>query len=251
METLLKQIIDNKLVELKEKKRQCRNFVYALTHQKTGDIAIIAEIKLATPTAGILGMANEVVRRARSYERAGADAISVVTDNKYFGGRPDFISSIKKSVSLPILMKDFVIDPYQVYEAKIIGADALLFIAKILTKRQLKKLVSIAVDIGIEPVVEVQNADELGSALALSERHRVECVAVNARNLDDFQVDINRACSLLKLIPKEKLALGFSGVKGRDEVEKYKQAGAKAVLVGNALMKTTNIMGFIKSLKSI
>lgn len=251
MQIKLDEIIKNKFKEVAEKKKRERDFVRSILNPKFGNISIISEIKIATPIKGVLSREKDVCLKSVMYERGGADAISVVTDNKYFGGSLDFIRDVKNEVSLPVLMKDFIIDPYQIFEAKIIGADALLFIAKILTKRQLKEFILLASSLGIEPVVEVQNADELRNVLALSERQRVECVAVNARNLDDFQVDINQACSLLKLIPKEKLALGFSGVKGRDEVEKYKQAGAKAVLVGNALMKTTNIIGFIKSLKSI
>lgn len=251
MNNILEEIITNKKREIKETTETGRNFLERIRKQGSGDVGLIAEIKLASPTAGVLGREEDVVARSVIYEIEGADAISVVTDGKYFGGNMDLVRKIKKAVLLPVLMKDFIIDPYQVYEAKIFGADALLFIAKILTKRQLKKLVALAKDLGIEPVIEVQNTEELRSVLALSDCERVECVAVNARNLTDFKVNIDEACKLMRLIPKDKFAFGFSGVKGRGEAEKYKQAGAKAILVGTALMRTENIKDLIKNIKGI
>ncbi len=251
MNNILEEIITNKKREIKEKTETGRNFLERIRKPGVGDVGLIAEIKLASPTNGVLGREEDVVARSVIYEREGADAISVVCDSKYFGGKPDFIPKIRKVVSLPVLMKDFIIDPYQVYEAKIFGADALLFIAKILTKRQLKKLVALAKDLVIEPVVEIQNAEELRSVLALSDCERVECVAVNARNLIDFGVDIDEACNLIKIIPKDRIALGFSGVKGREEARKYKKAGAKAILVGTALMRTENIKDLIINIKGI
>lgn len=245
MTTLLKQIIDNKIVEIREKKKPVVNFAGALIHPRIEDMVIIAEIKLATPAGGELGKTTEVVKRAKDYEQAGADLISVVVDKKYFHGDINFITDIKKNVALPVLMKDFILDPYQIFEAKFVGADSTLLIAKLLTKKKLQEYVLLSKSIGLEPVVEVEDEFELDKVLAT----KALCIAVNARNLTNFQVDINRACKLMRLIPKEKLALGFSGVRGRREVEKYKEAGAKAILVGTALMRNNNIRRFITKLK--
>lgn len=247
MTTLLKKIIDNKIMEIREKKKQVVNFGGALIHPGTEGMVIIAEIKLATPIGGILGQATEVVKRALAYELAGADLISVVVDRKYFHGNINFITDIKKKVDLPVLMKDFILDPYQIFEAKFVGADGILLIAKLLTKKKLQEFVLLSKSIGVEPVVEIENEFELDKALAT----KALCIAVNARDLTDFQVDINRACKLMRLIPQNKLALGFSGVKGRREVEKYKEAGAKAILVGTALMRNNNIGRFITRLKGV
>lgn len=245
MTTLLKQIIDNKIIEIREKKEQKINFAGALIKSRTGGMVIIAEIKLATPISGILGQATEVVKRALAYELAGADLISVVVDRKYFHGDINFISEIKKKITLPVLMKDFILDPYQIFEAKFVGADGILLIAKLLTKKKLQEFVLLSKSIGVEPVVEIADELELEKALATE----ALCIAVNARNLTNFKVDINRACQLMRLIPKKRLVLGFSGVKGRREAEKYHNAGAKAILVGTALMRKNNIGRFITKLK--
>ena len=247
MNNILEEIIRNKKREIKEKTKTDRNFLESIRKPEVGDVGLIAEIKLASPSEGNLGREKDVVTRAVMYEEGGVEAISVVTDNKYFGGRTDFVRQIKNVVSLPVLMKDFILDHYQVYEAKMIGADALLFIAKILTPSRLKELVALAKDLGIEPVVEVGNDKELDMALGTESL----CIGVNARNLTDFGIDTDKACNLIRIIPKDRIALGFSGVKGREEARKYKKAGAKAILVGTALMRTENIKDLIKNIKGI
>lgn len=247
MQIKLDEIIKNKFKEVTEKKKRERDFVRSVIHPRVGNIGVIAEIKLASPTAGRLGQPEEVCQRAVMYKMNGADAISVVTDNKYFGGSLDFIREIKKTVSLPVLMKDFIIDPFQIYEAKIYGADAVLLIAKILTASLLKDLVKLTESLGMVPVVEVNDKDDRQRALNTS----ALCIAVNSRDLSTFRVDVDRACQLIKSIPTNRIVLGFSGIEGRNEVEKYRQAGAKAILVGTSLMKTKNINVFIKNLKGL
>lgn len=220
-------------------------FIQALTNSKEGSLPIIAEIKLASPTEKRLGNKSEIITRAKQYEQAGATAISVITEKKIFKGDPKFITEIKKFVSLPILQKDFILNSNQVYQSKKIGADALLLIAKILSKKELIVLVNLVKKIGLEPVVEINSIDDLGKAVST----RTNIIAVNARDLDTLSVDVDKACTLLKKVPDKFIKLGFSGVQTRIEIEKYKLAGAKAVLVGTQLMKTKNIKKFISDLR--
>jgi len=248
MKITLNEIIRHKKKEVAEKKKKSgRNFLERIVKPQIGDIGIIAEIKLASPTEEVLGHEKDVCSRAVIYGKAGADAISIVVDYKYFGGNLNFIREVKKTVSLPVLMKDFIIDPFQIYEAKMNGADAVLLIAKILTATLLINLVKLTESLGMIPIVEINNKDDRKKAL----KTRALCIAVNSRDLSTFQVDVDRACQLIKSIPSTRIVLGFSGVKGREEVEKYQQAGAKAVLVGTSLMKVKNINQLIKNLKGL
>lgn len=208
---------------------------------------LIGEIKLASPSEGILGRQEDIETRAVAYEHAGVDVISVVTKNKRFHGSTSFIPRIRKVTSLPILQKDFVVDPHQVYEAKMIGSDALLFIARIVNASSLRKLVALALSLGIEPVVEINNEKDLKKAIDTG----TTCIAVNARDLRTFEVDMDRACAVLKKIPDRYIKLGFSGIHTSREVKKYKDAGAHGVLVGTALMKAENINAFVQELRDI
>lgn len=244
MKNKLDEIIENKYKEV-EMKKQKRDFLRSITNPKIGDISIIAEIKLASPSSGRLADETSILDRVIEYERGGSDAISIVVDKKYFGGELEFIKQIKNVVSLPILAKDFIIDPYQIYELKAFGADAILLIAKIVSVKKLVQFVKLAKEMNMEPVVEVQTRQELNNALKTD----TKIIAVNARNLDSFEVDVDKACGVLKLIPQKYTTLGFSGVISRSEVEKYKNAGVKGVLVGTSLMKTNDIRGFLMSLR--
>lgn len=244
MQNILGKIIKNKLKEVVEKKKK-RNFIDAIKNSKLGDISIVPEIKLASPTEGRLGENKDIIDRAMMYEESDSDAVSVVVDNKHFGGKLEFIKQIKEVVSLPILAKDFVIDLYQIYEMRIFGADAVLLITKIVSRDKLRQFVSLCFDIGLEPVVEVQNEKELDMAM----RTNTRLIAVNARDLSTFEINIDRACTLIKHIPGKFTALGLSGVSKRRDIEKYKKAGAKGVLVGTSLMRSNNVKGFLMSLR--
>ena len=241
MHKILKKIVEKKRTDLILLKRN--RFLNLLKNK----MAIIAEIKLASPTVSYFGSKKDIIKRAVDYEKAGVDAISVITEKHFFKGSLKFIPRITKRVNLPVLQKDFVIDPYQIYEAKIIGTDALLLIAKIVDKKTLIKFVSLCLEIGLEPVVEVNDESDLANALVTSTR----IIAVNARDLETFKVDVNRACLLMKKIPDRFIKLGFSGIKSSEEVNKYQDAGANGVLVGTSLMKAKNIKRFIKELKQI
>ena len=207
-------------------------------------ISVIAEIKLASPTHPNLGSKEEILQRAIAYEKADADAISFITEKHYFKGDPLYISQLKQAVSLPILQKDFVIDESQIYEAKAIGSDALLLIVRYLDNETVQAFVSLCLKLAIEPVVEINNEEDLQKAITTNTR----IIAVNARNLEDFRIDVNKACALMKKVPDKYIKLGFSGIHSAKEVQQYKAAGAKGVLVGTALMKAGNIEMFIKRL---
>jgi indole-3-glycerol phosphate synthase/phosphoribosylanthranilate isomerase len=208
-------------------------------------IALIGEIKFASPTNPSLGSKEELLPRAKLYAESGVDAISIITEPHFFKGDVAFISQVKKVVKAPILQKDFVIDAFQIYQAEQIGSDALLLIARLLDEEALKIFVSLCLNLGIEPVVEINDEADLKKALATE----TKVIAVNARNLETFVVNVDAACSLLKKIPKHFITLGFSGVVSANEVLQYKAAGAKGVLVGTNLMKAKDVKTFLKSLR--
>jgi len=220
-------------------------FLESISNPKIGDIAVIAEIKLKSPSTGRLGKRDDIVDRAKQYQQASADAISVVTDKKYFGGDVKMVSIVKQTVDIPVLQKDFIIDASQIYEAKKNQADAILLIAKLYKNDQLNKYLDLCNVLSIAPVVEVYDEKYLGKI------GNAKIIGVNARNLQDFTVNIDKACTLIKRLSKQFIVIGFSGIKSRREVELYKNAGAKAVLVGTSLMKSKNINKFIRNLKGI
>ncbi len=239
MHNIIKKIVEKKQEDLNQLKRG------GFLNLSKNKIVVIAEIKLASPTISYLGSEKDIIKRALAYEEAGVDAMSVITEKNYFKGSSSFIPRLKKKVGLPILQKDFVIDPYQIYEAKIIGANALLLIAKIVSKETLIKFVSLCQEIGVEPVVEINDEMDLKKALATS----TKIIAVNARNLETFVVDVDIACQLIKKVPNQFIKLGFSGIKSSIEIKKYQRAGVNGILVGTSLMKAKNIKKFIKELK--
>lgn len=209
-------------------------------------IPIIAEIKLASPTHPNLGKSGDILKRAKEYQASGACAISFITEQHYFKSNSSFIPILKQSIALPILQKDFVIDEYQIYEAAAIGSDALLLIARLVDSRTLQHLVKLTQQLGIEPVVEVNDAQDISKALGTSTR----CIAVNARNLETFTVNMTVACKLISTIPNHYLRLGFSGIHSRQDVEQYRTHGANAVLVGTSLMQARDIRQKIQELQS-
>ena len=206
---------------------------------------IIAEIKLASPSAGNLADKSQVLEIASEYKEGDADAISIITEKYFFKGDLDFIKKVKEETGLPILQKDFVVDPYQIYESRINGADTLLLIAKIISPDQLKKFVELCFQVGVEPVVEINDELDLESAL----KTKTRIIAVNARDLDSFKVDVDKACELMKKIPEHYLKLGFSGVNSKEEVERYKNSGAGGVLIGTNLIKSADRKKFLEELR--
>lgn len=259
MHTKLEEILNRTKEDLVRRKKQAsievlkksvgkmstKSFIKAIKNPKNGSIAIIGEIKLASPSENNLGTSEDIQTRVRKYEQAGVDAISVVTEKHFFKGDAEFVGQIKSMVFLPVLQKDFILDSYQLYEAKIAGADAILLIARILSEVELTSLVKEAKQIGVEPVVEVQSIEDLKKAQVTE----AEIIAVNARDLDTFEVNIDKACALLREISSSYLRLGFSGVSGRIDAKKYKNAGANGILIGTSLMKTRNISQFLERIR--
>ncbi len=239
---VLTGILSSTKREISEKKK-FGNFTKNILKAKS--IAVIAEIKLASPTEKNLGSEKDILNKALMYEKSGADAISFITEGSVFKGDIKYISLIKSRVNLPVLQKDFIIDPIQIYEAKLNGSDALLLIAKILDEKTLIDFVNLCLEIGIEPVVEINDEIDLKKAI----NSKIKIIAVNARNLETLEVDLDKACKLLKLIPKKIIKLGFSGILSKTEVEKYKNSGARGVLVGTNLMKAENVSKFIGDLR--
>lgn len=240
-----KQNTPPNLLQARAGKNTVRQFRKAMKFPKKGSLAIIAEIKLASPTQRYLGDQAELLSRVKEYEKAGVDAVSIVTEKNFFKGDIKFVEVIKQTTSLPVLQKDFIVDSYQIYEARIAGADAVLIIAKILSEKDLLFLVDLANKVGLEPIVEINGKDDLKKAIAT----KTEIIAVNARDLDTFEVDIDRACNLLQEIPDNFTKLGFSGIRGVKDVKRYKNAGANGILIGTSLMKAKNISSFLERIR--
>ncbi len=221
-----------------------RDFPYAISSPHK--VGLIAEIKFASPTAGRICQATDPVHIARLYEGHGAAAISYLTDKRFFGGDLRGLPRIKTMVSLPILRKDFIIDEVQVVESAVYGADAVLLIARILSKVQLKDLVEAAKALHMCPLVEVHDARDLDKALSCG----AEIIGINNRNLDTFEVDLNTTFTLRPMVPEECIVVSESGIGSAEEVRRLGEAGVHAVLVGTAIMKAQDMEGKVRELAS-
>ena len=207
-------------------------------------IRLIAEVKQASPSRGVLSPNFNPTELAQTYAEGGAAAISVLTEANYFMGSNEHLAAIKEVVGLPLLRKDFIFDPYQVYESRAYGADALLLIAAILSQGQLKELVSLSHSLGLRCLVEVHNGDEVEKAV-LSE---AEIIGINNRDLNTFVVDINTTRHLRPLVPKEKIIVSESGIKSRKDMEKLRKWGVDAVLIGEALVTAGDVQAKMQEL---
>jgi len=206
-----------------------RDFAHALQ----GDgIHLIAEVKRASPSKGLLCPNLAVSSLARIYSQSGAAAISVLTESEYFLGSFTDLEAVRREVELPLLCKDFIIDGYQIYKARAHGADAVLLIVAILTQHELEALLETAHSLGMAALVEVHNRDELMKALRVSPG----IIGINNRNLKDFSVDLETTFSLRPLIPESILVVSESGIRSRNDVLRLQQAGVNAILVGEALV---------------
>lgn len=215
-----------------------RDFVAALRQGKTKP-ALIAEVKKASPSKGVLRSDFDPVAIALSYQQGGASCLSVLTDAKFFQGSFDYLSKIRAAVDLPLLCKDFVLYPYQMYLARVRGADAVLLIAAILTTQDLQYFVKIANALKMAALIEVHTLAELDRVLALD---GVTLVGINNRNLENFSVDLQTTCSLLaargqQLQQREILVVSESGVHAASDLVLVGSAGANAVLIGESLIK--------------
>lgn len=213
---------------------------------KSDHIRLIAEVKQTSPSRGMLRPNFNPIELAQIYSDCGAAAISVLTETNYFMGSIEHLAAINKVVQLPLLRKDFIFDPYQVYESRAYGADALLLIAAILSQRQLKELVSLSHSLGLRCLVEVHNEGEVERAV-LSE---AEIIGINNRDLNTFAVDINTTRRLRPLIPKEKIVVSESGIRSRSDMEKLRKWRVDAVLVGEALVTAGDVTAKMRELLS-
>jgi indole-3-glycerol phosphate synthase len=207
-------------------------------------IRLIAEVKQASPSRGVLSPNLNPTELAQTYAEGGAAAISVLTEANYFMGSNEHLAAIKEVVGLPLLRKDFIFDPYQVYESRAYGADALLLIVAILSQGQLKELVSLSHSLGLRCLVEVHNGDEVEKAV-LSE---AEIIGINNRDLNTFVVDINTTRRLRPLVPQEKIVVSESGIKSQKDMEKLRKWGVDAVLIGEALVTAGDVRAKMQEL---
>ena len=211
---------------------------------KGDHIRLIAEVKQASPSRGMLSPNLNPIELAQTYAEGGAAAISVLTEANYFMGNIEHLSAIREVVGLPLLRKDFIFDPYQVYESRAYGADALLLIAAVLNQEQLKELVSLSHNLGLRCLVEVHNTGEVERAVLSG----AKIIGINNRDLNTFTVDITTTCRLRPLIPQERIVVSESGIKSKRDIEKLGKWGVDAVLVGEALVTAGDVMAKMKEL---
>lgn len=211
----------------------CRDFRKAVGGETC---SIIAEVKCASPSRGRLVENFDPLKIAKTYEQNGAAAVSVLTDEKYFCGHKDYLAQIKREIRIPVLRKDFMIDPLQVYEARAIGADAILLIVRVLGQR-LADFIVLARELGLHPLVEVHTQAELDVALAAG----AEIIGINNRNLDTFVTDINTSRNLKAGIPEGKTVVAESAIKSRTDIEYLMSAGIHAFLIGEGLVTASDI----------
>jgi len=200
-------------------------------------INLIAEIKFASPSAGRIRAKTDPILIGRIYEDAGAAAISLLTDKRFFQGDLNHLPRLKKAISLPILRKDFIIDEVQVQEASIFGADAILLIARILPQALLSDLISACREMGIVPLTEVHDSDDLDKAIDCG----AEIIGINNRDLDSFIVDINTTFELAPLVPDDRIIISESGLATKADIRSLKDTRVQAVLVGSSLMKSNDL----------
>ncbi len=219
-----------------------RDFFAALAAE--GPIKLIAEVKKASPSKGVIRADFNPVTIAQTYERAGATCLSVLTDEHYFQGHLDYLRRIRSAVSLPLLRKDFILDTYQLLEARLAGADAVLLIAECLDDCNLRKLHQEAVELGLTPLVEFYDEENLDRVLAAG----ATLIGVNNRDLRTFEVDLGRTVRMRDKVPLDAVFVGESGIYSRDDVLRLQEAGVDAMLVGESLMREPDIESAVRRL---
>lgn len=250
---VLKKIMATKAIEVAQRSRQLplaeiraratdrdnselRGFYRAMAARIAGgDPAVIAEVKKASPSKGILREHFVPGAIAESYEKGGAACLSVLTDREYFQGHEDYLIEARAACSLPVIRKDFLADPYQIYEARQLHADCVLLIVSALSDMQLQDLEGIAHELGMDVLVEVHNEEELESALKL----KTPLLGINNRNLRTFEVSLQNTFSLLPYVPADRLLVTESGILVRDDVQAMREHNVHGFLVGEAFMRAT------------
>ena len=217
-----------------------RDFAAAIN--TAGEISLIAEIKKASPSKGILREGFNPVKIARDYQASGASALSVLTDEQFFGGNNSFIGSVKNAVKLPVLRKDFIIDEYQIYQSALVEADCILLIAEILDKKRIEDFLLTAAQLNIDVLVESNTEEALDKAVSSG----AKLIGINNRNLNTFAVDIDTTRRLIKQIPKGRLIVSESGIRTAEDVRLMESLGVNAVLIGETFMQAKDIPTKIK-----
>jgi indole-3-glycerol phosphate synthase len=257
MNGILDRIIADKKQELESVKQKVP--LAALREQAAGrktmdfagalsgnGIKLIAEVKKASPSRGLLCPDFQPVALAQTYAQNGAAAISVLTEAKYFQGRLEYLTAIRQAVSIPLLRKDFIFSPYQVYESAAFSADAILLITAILSQGQLQELLELSSKLGIQCLVEVHNEEELVTALLTG----AEIIGINNRDLDTFNVDTGVTRRMRLLVPEGIIVVSESGISNKNDMKKMRECKVDAVLVGEALVTAPDIPGKMKELMS-
>jgi len=212
---------------------------------KRPGISLICEIKKASPSKGVIDPEFNYLKIAKEYEKGKADAISCLTEPKWFLGSDEIFKDIRKKVSLPMLRKDFVVDEYQIYQAKLLGANCILLIVSLLNKETLEKYINLATSLGLSALVETHDEEEIKTALSAG----AKILGVNNRNLKDFSVDLNNAKRLRELIPENVIYVAESGIASLSDAKMLKEAGADALLIGEFLMRSDDKALLIKKIK--
>ena len=208
---------------------------------------IIAEVKKASPSKGIIKEDFDPLLIAKAYELGGADAISVLTEPHYFQGNLEYLSGIRRYVPTPLLRKDFIIDEYQILEAVVYGADFILLIAKALSKKELKSLLEYAMRLGMEVLVEIHDKEDLIKTIFAG----ANIIGINHRNLETFEMDMSLSEQLIPLIPNGKIIVAESGLKDKETIEQLSKAGADAFLIGEYFMREADIASSLSEMKRV
>ncbi|MBU0478802.1 indole-3-glycerol phosphate synthase TrpC [bacterium] len=259
---ILDKIVENKIQEVKNRKIEepvvvlkeridasdkPRDFVSGISkHGKEiiSQMNLIAEIKKASPSAGVIKEDFSVEKIAEAYKMAKVDAVSVLTDKKFFQGEIKYLNTVKNVIDVPILRKDFIVDEYQIYESRAYKADAILLIVRILERSQLADYLAMTKELGMAALVEVHSEEELEQALSCN----AEIIGINNRDLDTLEVDIETSLRIKGEVPENKIVVSESGIKTRNDVEKLYKCGIRAILVGEILMRSNNIKSEIQRL---
>ncbi len=221
-----------------------RDFLAALQTPKIGRVALIAEVKKASPSAGIIRADFDPVQAARVYEKGGAACLSVLTDEKFFQGHDDYLEAVREAVSLPIIRKDFVVNDWQIYESRALRADAVLLIVAALSPAQIKDYAALAAELGMAALVEVHTEAEMQIALDAG----AALIGINSRNLNTFLTDLGTVARLAAMVPAGVTLVAESGLKTPADVHQVADAGAKAILVGETLMRSADIGAAVRAL---
>jgi len=224
--------------------RERRPFFKRLEKPGAAGINVIAEIKRASPSKGIIRPDLDVIKYASDYELGGASALSVLTDSRYFKGSVEDLKKARKTTSLPVLRKDFLISSYQIYESSAMGADAVLLIVRILSRQQLKDYIDLCTKIGMDVLVETHSKEDIEAATSAG----AKLIGINNRNLSSFETDVEISARLASLLTPDQVAVAESGIKSREDIEKLMDAGIRNFLIGESLVKTVDARAFLRVL---